>query len=82
MHVGYKHDNYKKNIELCIDEWSVKSVENIDTGEKELEDIDDDDMKGISTTNSEKYLGQTISSDSTNTIHIMKQRNKGIGIQN
>ena len=33
MHVGNKHDNYR-NIELCINGWSVKSVENIDTGEK------------------------------------------------
>ena len=56
MHVGNKHDNYR-NIELCIIGWSLKSVENIDTGEKEWEDIHDDDKKEISTTNSEKYLG-------------------------
>ena len=57
MHVGNKHDNYR-NIELCINEWSLKSVENIDTGEKEWEDIHDDDKKEISTTNSEKYLAR------------------------
>ena len=55
MHVGNKNDDYK-NIEFCIDGWSVKSVENIDTGEKEWEDIYDDDKKEMSHSNSKKYL--------------------------
>ena len=81
MHVGNRHEDYK-NIELVIDGWSVKRVENIDTGELELEDTYEEDMKEISHTNSENYLGQIISSDSKNTLNILKQRNKGIGIQN
>ena len=39
-------------------------------------------MKEISHINSERYVGQVISSDSSNTNNITKQRNKGIGIKN
>ena len=81
MHIGNKHDDFK-NIELCIDGWSVKTVESYSTGKTELEDILHDDMKEISHIDSERYLGQVISSDSKNTININLLRNKGIGIQN
>ena len=81
MHVGNKHEDYK-NIELCIDGWTVKTVESFDSGEQEWEDTLEDDMKEISHITSERYLGQVISSDSSNTNNITKQRNKGIGIQN
>jgi hypothetical protein len=38
-------------------------------------------MKEISHLNSEKYLGQILSSDSKNLKNITKLRNKGIGIK-
>ena len=80
MHVGKKHED--QNIQLCIDGWNVKSVDNPLTGETEWEDTCDVNMKEISHINAEKYLRQTISSDSTNTSNIIELRNKGIGIQN
>ena len=81
MHVGNKHEDYK-NIELCIDGWTVKTVESFDSGEQEWEGTLEDDMKEISHINSERYLCQVISSDSSNTNNITKQRDKDIGIQN
>ena len=81
MHIGNKHDDFK-NIELCIDGWSVRKVESFLTGKTELQDTLQEDMKEVSHIDSEKYLGQVISSDSKNTININNQRNKGIGIQN
>ena len=77
MHIGNKHDDFK-NIELCIDGWSVRKVESFLTGKTELQDTLQEDMKEVSHIDSEKYLGQVISSDSKNTININKQRNKGI----
>ena len=62
MHVGNKRDNYK-NVELCIDGWNVKSVESVLTGGTEYDDTLEEDMNEISHINSEKYLGQIISSD-------------------
>ena len=43
MHVGNKHEDYK-NIELCIDGWTVKTLESFDSGEQEWEDTLEDDM--------------------------------------
>ena len=69
MHIGNKHDDYK-NIELCIEGWSVKKVESFSTGRTEQEDILLGDMKEISNTDSERYLGQVLSSDSKTTNNI------------
>ena len=52
-----------------------------ETGNTTLEDTLDHDIE-LSHVNSEKYLGQIISSDSKNTKNIQKMKNKGIGIQN
>ena len=81
MNIGKKHEVHK-NIQMCIDGWNVKSVDNPLTGETEWEDSCDVNMKEISHINAEKYLGQTISSDSTNTSNVIELPNKEIGIQN
>ena len=81
MHVGNNHEDYK-NVQLCVDGWSVETVENYDTSELKWEDILDDTMKEISHINSEKYLGQILSNDSKNIQNITKLRNKGIGLKN
>ena len=47
MHVGNNHEDYK-NIQLCVDGWSVKTVENYDTSELKWEDILNYTMKEIS----------------------------------
>ena len=62
-HIVNKHDDYK-NIEQCIDGWSVKKVGSILTGRTDQQDILLDDMNEISHTYSERYLGQVLSSDS------------------
>ena len=81
MHIGNSQESYK-NVELCIDGWDVKSVESFSTGEMEWYDTLGEDMNEISHINSEKYLGQVMSSDSKNTNNIAMLRNKGMGIQN
>ena len=81
MHVGNEHDNYK-NVELYIDGWDVKTVDNFLTGELKWDDILKEDMNEISHIDSEKYLGQIINNDSKNSSNIEMLRNKGIGIQN
>ena len=60
----------------------MKSVESVLTGGTEYDDTLEEDMNEISHINSEKYLGQIISSDSKNSSNIEMLRNKGIGIQN
>ena len=74
MHIGNKNYDFK-NIELCIDGWSVKNVESVSTGRSEQEDILLDDMKEISNTDSERYLGQVLSSYSKNDNNICRQNN-------
>ena len=81
MHIGKAHEEYK-NVQLLIDGWSVKTVENYDTGNTEFNDIIGSDMNEISHINEEKYLGQVISCDSKNIKNITKLRNKGIGMKN
>ena len=38
MYIENKHDDFK-NIELCIDGWSVKNMESFLTGKTELQDF-------------------------------------------
>ena len=80
IHIGSDHESYK-NVEQRVNGWVVKSVKEFETGRTLLEDTLVDDIE-LSHVNSEKYLGQIISSDSKNTKNILKMRNKGIGIQN
>ena len=81
IHVGNKHEEYK-HVPLYVDGWSVKTVESYETKEVIREDTIDEDMKEISHLESERYLGQILSSDSKNSKNISKLRNKGFGIKN
>ena len=81
MHVGNKHEDYNNN-QFYVDGWDVKTVESYTAGEKDWIDTPVEGMKEISHVNSERYLGQIISSDSKNTANITKLRNKGIGLKN
>ena len=80
IHIGKEHEAYK-NVEQCVNGWVVKNVSEFETGNTTLEDTLDHDIE-LSHVNSEKYLGQIISSDSKNTKNILKMKNKGIGMQN
>ena len=53
-----------------------------ESGDVHWKDILNDDMNEMSHIDTEKYLGQVISSDSKNVNNIEQLRNKGIGIQN
>ena len=67
--------------ELKLDEWDIKSVEDIETGQK----MQVDEFLGASRlemTDNEKYLGDIISKDGSNTKNIESRRNKGFGIVN
>ena len=80
MHIGKDHEEYK-HVEQFVNGWSVKDVKYYDTEKEQCEDILDDNIE-LSHIDSEKYLGQILSSDSKNTRNIQKMKNKGIGIQN
>ena len=80
LHTSKEHKDIR-NMELFVDGWVMKEVQNVETGTVERRDILEGDME-VSHKNSEKYLGQIISSDGRNTKNIEKIRNKGIGIQN
>ena len=57
-------------------------MESYETKEVKWEDTFNEDMKEISHLNSERYLGQILSSDSKNTKNIDNLKNKGIGLKN
>ena len=76
MHVGAKRIFCP---DLKVDNWEVSAVENIQTGETEITD-EYLGTQRMETSDSEKYLGDLISSDGTNTKNIQARRAKGIGI--
>ena len=80
LHTGKKHEDFK-NIELFVEGWSMINVKNVEKCVEERKDILEGDLE-ISYTGAERYLGQIISSDGTNTNNIEKGRNKGISLQN
>ena len=74
-------DKGHENIKLFVDEWEIKSGKDVETGEHSRQDLFEGSME-MSHLGSDKYLGQTISSDGRNKNNIEKIKNKGIGIQN
>ena len=80
MHVGKK---YIKEIcpDLHVDGWTMKTVEEIETGQTKQVD----EHSGLFTMEEvkyEKYLGDIISSDGKNLKNMMSRKNKGTGIVN
>ena len=55
MHIGKAHEEYK-NVQLLIDGWSVKTVENNDTGNTDYNDILGSDMNKISNAFLQKWI--------------------------
>ena len=73
MHTGPKSDNCP---ELKINSWRVKNVENIQTSEYET--IDEmGDCVTLGETETEKYLGDFLSSNGRNMKNIAKRKQKG-----
>ena len=80
MHVGNNIPGYKKT-KLFVDGWEMKEIQDKSTGEVE----DHESFKGdciIEESNTEKYLGQIISSDGTNETNVKNRSNKGAGMIN
>ena len=75
LHVGKTREAYKCR-DLYIDGWKVKGVKNTSTGGETIEDTYEGPDK-VETTDSEKYLGDIISSDGKNTKNIQNRENKG-----
>ena len=80
IHVGKDHKQFTK-VPHYAEGWEVTEVKEFQTGERQVEETYDGEYT-MSTEGVEKYLGQIISSDSTNSCNIDSLRNKGIGIQN
>ena len=80
MHVGSNIPEYKKP-KLFVDGWEMKEIINMNTGKVE----DHESFQGdcmITESSNEKYLGQIISNDGTNTANVKNRSNKGSGMTN
>ena len=80
LHIGKDHKDYLK-VPHYVEGWKVSEAEDFHTGVTTVEESYDGEHL-MSAEGVEKYLGQIISSDSTNTRNIEFIRNKGIGITN
>ena len=76
MHIGAKRSYCP---ELKVDNWDVKLVDSIETGEKFIEDEFIGEYK-MDESESEKYLGDYISNRGSNEKNIEERKNKGFGI--
>ena len=65
--------------DLFIDKWKVKSVETLDTEDEISMDILEEEHK-IEDSDEEKYLGDILSSDGSNSKNIKARTSKGFGI--
>ena len=80
LHIGKDHKDFLK-VPHYVEGWKVSEAEDFHTGVTTVEESYDGEHL-MSAEGVEKYLGQIISSDSTNTRNIEFIRNKGIGITN
>jgi hypothetical protein len=76
MHIG-KRNSYCPD--LFIDTWEVKNVEEFEAKSEEESDIFEGECK-MDDSEEEKYLGDLISADGTNTKNIKARKDKGFGI--
>ena len=78
MHIGKEIPEYKKT-EFFVDGWNMIEVEEKGTGTKhEIEDFNGEEH--MSESENEKYLGQILSSDGTNSANITYRVGKGKGM--
>ena len=78
MHVGTKN-NYCPD--LRIDKWKLKKVDETKCGVKNLIDVEDGTYC-LQNSQSEKYLGDFLSSSLNNMTNIIARRNKGTAAMN
>ena len=78
IYIGKDIPKHKKP-DLYVDGWKLKVVEDKETGQKEdAEDFDGE--RDILESDNEKYLGQIISKDGSNTKNVENKTNKGKGM--
>ena len=75
LHIGKNREDYKCK-DLFVDGWKLKTVTNVATGENAIKETYEG-PENIETTDSEKYLGDIISSDGKNSKNIINRQNKG-----
>ena len=75
MHVGKKHHLCP---DLFVDNWELEKIDKNGHGIKNLEDIHVGDFM-MDTVENEKYLGDIIAADGSNTKNIQKRKSKGVG---
>ena len=80
IHVRKDHKEFTK-LPHYVEGWEVSEVNEFKTGERQVKETYDGEHN-MSAEGVKKYLGQIISSDSTNSCNIDSLRNKRIGIQN
>ena len=80
MYIGKNIPKHKKP-DLFVDGWKLEEIENKITGETEVNEEFEGEQP-IEEKESEKYLGQILSKDGSNTKNIENRANKGIGITN
>ena len=68
-----------KKVDLFVDKWKMQEVQSVNTGEKLQEETQDGDHV-INSVDCEKYLGQVLSSDGSNTKNIVNLTSKGTGM--
>ena len=78
MHIGKEIPEHKKT-DFFVDGWKMIEVEDTETGTKhEIEDFNGEEH--MSESENEKYLGQILSSDGTNSKNITYRAGKGKGM--
>ena len=76
LHVGNKESLCP---DLQINNWGIEKKSEIMTGFENLSDVQVDDYK-LEKVENEKYLGDVISADGTNTKNVISRQNKSYGI--
>jgi hypothetical protein len=64
--------------ELYVDDWKMKKVKEYETGIRNLEDVFDGDFP-MEEVQDEKYLGDILTNDGTNTKNVESRKSKGVG---
>ena len=80
MHIGKGIPDYKKP-DLYLHNWEMQEVQDVVTGNIQIEETYEESQKTKESHN-EKYLGQILSSDGSNTQNISNLANKGRGMVN
>ena len=80
MHIGKDIKEFDK-MDFYLDGWKLTEVEEVETGVTTTKETFDGEQE-VDETENEKYLGQILSRDGSNTANINQKVGKGIGMKN